>query len=107
MSRLLVHLHVYYPEQLPWFVEKLSHINGCEWDLYVTCSREEERIRREKEEKERQEREAKEELRKQYEASASFMTAYSSEQVPDIPDAPAPEATASPEVPAPAPAAPA
>ena len=47
MSRLLVHLHVYYPEQLPWFVEKLSHINGCEWDLYVTCSREEERIRRE------------------------------------------------------------
>ena len=33
-----------------------------------------------REEKERQEREAKEELRKQYEASAQFMTAYSSEQ---------------------------
>ncbi|MBR1558851.1 MAG: hypothetical protein IJ646_01280, partial [Clostridia bacterium] len=41
-----------------------------------------------REERERQEREAKEELRKQYEASASFMTAYSSEQVPDIPAAP-------------------
>ena len=42
-----------------------------------------------REERERQEREAKEELRKQYEASAQFMTAYSSEQVPDIPDVPA------------------
>lgn len=42
-----------------------------------------------REERERQEREAKEELRKQYEASAQFMTAYSSEQVPEIPDAPA------------------
>ena len=38
-----------------------------------------------REEKERQEREAKEELRKQYEASAQFMTAYSSEKVPEIP----------------------
>ena len=35
-------------------------------------------------ERERQEREAKEELRRQYEASAQFMTAYSSEQVPDV-----------------------
>ena len=41
-----------------------------------------------REERERREREAKEELRRQYEASASFMTAYSSEQVPDIPAAP-------------------
>ena len=41
-----------------------------------------------REERERQEREAKEELSKQYAASASFMTAYSSEQVPDIPAAP-------------------
>ena len=38
-----------------------------------------------REEKERQEREAKEELRKQYEASAQFMTAYSSEHVPEVP----------------------
>ncbi len=49
-----------------------------------------------REDKERQEREAKEELRKQYEASAQFMTAYSSEQVPEVPAAevavkPAPE----------------
>ena len=44
-----------------------------------------------REERERQEREAKEELRKQYEASAQFMTAYSSEQVPEIPAEPAPE----------------
>ena len=42
-----------------------------------------------REEKERREREAKEEMRRQYEANASFMTAYSSEQVPDIPAAPA------------------
>ncbi len=40
-----------------------------------------------REEKERQEREAKEELRKQYEASAQFMTAYSSEHVPEVPAA--------------------
>ena len=38
-----------------------------------------------REEKERQERESKEELRKQYADSAQFMTAYSSEQVPEIP----------------------
>ncbi len=60
-----------------------------------------------REERERQEREAKEELRKQYEASAQFMTAYSSEQVPDIPDEPAPEVHATqPEAPAPAEARP-
>ncbi|MBR0367834.1 MAG: hypothetical protein IJH86_05510, partial [Clostridia bacterium] len=41
-----------------------------------------------REEKERKEREAKEALSKQYAASATFMTAYSSEQVPDIPAAP-------------------
>ena len=63
-----------------------------------------------REERERQEREAKEELRKQYEASAQFMTAYSSEQVPDIPQAPAvqPQSApaqdeAKPAAPAPAP----
>ncbi len=59
-----------------------------------------------REERERLEREAKEELRKQYEASAQFMTAYSSEQVPEIPEEPAPDAPsqsqAKPEPPAPA-----
>ncbi|MDO4867458.1 MAG: translation initiation factor IF-2 [Clostridia bacterium] len=61
-----------------------------------------------REEKERQEREAKEELRKQYEASAQFMTAYSSEQVPDIPAQTRPEAQPRTEAAAPvAPEAPA
>jgi len=47
-----------------------------------------------REAKEREERAAKEELRKQYEASAQFMTAYSSEQVPEIPPEPKPEVKA-------------
>jgi len=51
-----------------------------------------------REEKERQERESKEELRKQYADSAQFMTAYSSEQVPEIP----PVETRKPEPPKPA-----
>ncbi|MBQ2068723.1 MAG: hypothetical protein II465_01190, partial [Bacteroidales bacterium] len=38
MGRLLVHFHVYYEDQIPWFLEKLGNINGCEWDLYVTYS---------------------------------------------------------------------
>ena len=60
-----------------------------------------------REERERQEREAKEELRKQYEASAQFMTAYSSEQVPDIPEAPAVQPQSAPAPSAAQPAAPA
>ena len=46
-----------------------------------------------REERERQERAAKEELQKQYEAAAQFMTAYSSQQAPEVPreDAPQPE----------------
>ena len=40
-----------------------------------------------REEREREERAAREELHRQYAASASFMTAYSSDQVPDIPPA--------------------
>ena len=54
-----------------------------------------------REEKERQEREAKEELRKQYEASAQFMTAYSSEQVPEVSAAEIAAKAASEEVKAP------
>ncbi len=38
-----------------------------------------------REERERQEREAKEALHRQYEAAAQFMTAYSSEQAPEVP----------------------
>ncbi len=57
-----------------------------------------------REEKERQEREKREALSKEYEQNASFMTAYSSEQVPEVPtSAPvekaAPEETKAPEAP--------
>ena len=38
MPRLLAYLHVYYHDQIPWFLEKLSHIEGCDWDLVVTWS---------------------------------------------------------------------
>ena len=54
-----------------------------------------------REEKERQERAAKEELRKQYEASAQFMTAYSSEHVPEVTAAEVAAKAASAEVKAP------
>ena len=36
--KLLVLLHLYYHDQLPYFLEKLSHINGCDYDLTVTYS---------------------------------------------------------------------
>jgi len=36
MKKLLVIFHLYYKDQLPWFLEKLSHIKGCHWDLLVT-----------------------------------------------------------------------
>ena len=49
-----------------------------------------------REAKEREEREAREQLQKQYEAAAQFMTAYSSEQAPEIPQAPQPEIKAEP-----------
>lgn len=34
--RLLVYLHVYYHDQVPWFMDKLRHVTGVEWDLLVT-----------------------------------------------------------------------
>lgn len=36
MKRLLVVLHVYYPDQIGYFVRKLRNINGCDWELVVT-----------------------------------------------------------------------
>ena len=36
--KLLVHFHVYYHDQVDYFIEKMSNINGCDWDLYVTMS---------------------------------------------------------------------
>lgn len=38
MSRLLVVLHVYYHDQVDYFLDKLANITGCEWDMVVTCS---------------------------------------------------------------------
>ena len=36
--RFLVHLHLYYHEQLDFMIEKLKNIQGCDWDLYVTIN---------------------------------------------------------------------
>lgn len=38
MSRLLVHFHIYYHDQVGFFIEKMKNIVGCEWDLLVTYS---------------------------------------------------------------------
>ena len=34
--RLLVHLHVFYQDQVPFFLERLANISACDWDLVVT-----------------------------------------------------------------------
>lgn len=36
MKKLLVHFHLYYIDQLDYFLEKLSNIQGCDYDLYIT-----------------------------------------------------------------------
>lgn len=36
MKKVLVIFHLYYKDQLPYFLDKLSHIHGCDWDLCVT-----------------------------------------------------------------------
>lgn len=36
MVKLLVIFHLYYEDQLDFFLEKMHSINGCEWDLIVT-----------------------------------------------------------------------
>ena len=38
MKHILVHLHVYYHDQIDYFIQKLKNINGVEWDLVVTFS---------------------------------------------------------------------
>lgn len=35
-KRVLVHLHLFYHEQIDYLLEKLSNINSCSWDLFVT-----------------------------------------------------------------------
>ncbi len=39
-KKFLVHLHLYYFKQLDYYIEKLSNISGCDWDLYVTICEE-------------------------------------------------------------------
>lgn len=36
IMKLLVHLHIYYYDQIPYFIEKLSNISGVAWDLFIT-----------------------------------------------------------------------
>lgn len=36
MDKVLVVLHIFYHEQTDYFIEKLSNINSCQWDLLVT-----------------------------------------------------------------------
>lgn len=40
--RFLVHLHLYYHNQIDYFIEKLSNISDCDWDLFVTICEEDE-----------------------------------------------------------------
>ena len=35
-AKLLVHIHLYYPEQINFMLKKLRNITNCEWDLYIT-----------------------------------------------------------------------
>ena len=44
--RLLVHLHVFYPDQVPYFLAKFSALEGTDWDLYVTYVDENPEMRR-------------------------------------------------------------
>ena len=34
--RLLVHLHIYYYDQVNYFLEKLANVTGVDWDLFIT-----------------------------------------------------------------------
>ena len=38
MSKLLTVFHVFYHDQVDYFIDKLANINGIEWDLVVTYS---------------------------------------------------------------------
>ena len=35
--KILVHLHVFYHDQVPWFLDRLKSLEGFDWDLVVTC----------------------------------------------------------------------
>lgn len=34
--KLLVHLHVFYHDEVPWFLERLRHLDAYDWDLVIT-----------------------------------------------------------------------
>ena len=38
MKKLLVHLHIFYHDQVDYFISKLKNISDIDWDLLVTCS---------------------------------------------------------------------
>ncbi|MBE6230941.1 MAG: hypothetical protein E7117_01080 [Bacteroidales bacterium] len=37
MRRVLVIFHVYYHDQVDWFIDRMKNISGCRWELVVTC----------------------------------------------------------------------
>ena len=37
-DRLLVVFHVYYHDQVPYFIDKMRNIHDCEWDMIITYS---------------------------------------------------------------------
>lgn len=43
-KKLLVHLHLFYQEQLDFMIKKLKNISYCTWDLYVTITEENKEI---------------------------------------------------------------
>ncbi len=45
-SKVLVIFHVYYVDQVPFFIDKMRNIHGVEWDLLVTGSTVTDQVRR-------------------------------------------------------------
>ena len=35
-KKILVHLHLFYHNQIDYVISKLRNITNCKWDLYVT-----------------------------------------------------------------------
>ena len=44
--RTLVHLHVFYLDQVPYMIDKLRNISGTDWDLVVTSHHKEEEFKK-------------------------------------------------------------
>ena len=38
MKKLLVIFHVFYHDHVDYYIDRLRNIDGCQWDLLVTCS---------------------------------------------------------------------